>query len=679
MARKTKEQKMADVHESAVGQFNASLSVCQEEREMCLRDRRFVHIVGATWEGAYGEQFENRVMLESNEARLAVRRIFNEYRNNRVTANFVSRTGDEGDELADLCDGLYRADEIDSASMEAYDNAFDEAVSGGMGAWRLRTEYEDEYDEDNDYQRIRFEPIYDADSTVFFDANAKRYDKSDAMHCFLLTGVQRETFEEQYGEDPTTWPKPVDDSEFDWFDGDTVYIAEYFKVEETSEVVHKYRTFDGEIIKVNESKLTDELKAQYNEVGTIPVSSKTVKRRAVHKYTLSGGGVLSDDGLIAGEHIPVIPVYGNRVFIDGIERISGHVRGVKDMIRLHNMQISVLGERAAEGGDRTPIFTPEQIEGHETLWANKAVDRPAYLTINAIEQPDGTSTPSGPIGYVEPPAVSQAEAALLQVAKAEIADLLGNQQGGDEIMANTSGLAVELVQSRLDMQSFIYMSNFAKSVRRCAQIWLSMARTVYDDEGRKMKVMDEQETADFVEIGKKVLVDGEPQTEAEIAKARFDVACDVGPASQTRRQATQKRLIEMLDAVQDPADRKVLSAVIMRNMEGEGLTSVRDYFRRQLVALGVEEPTDEEAAEMAEAQTDQAPDPNVVYLQTEAQKNEAQAAKAVADTDHAVAEAAKTRAETVEIMAKVDREDRQAAIDAAQAIAQAIGSGTAAP
>ena len=30
------------------------------------------------------------------------------------------------------------------------------AVTGGFGAWRLRAVYEDEFDEDNDLQRIAF-------------------------------------------------------------------------------------------------------------------------------------------------------------------------------------------------------------------------------------------------------------------------------------------------------------------------------------------------------------------------------------------------------------------------------------------------------------------------------------------------------------------------------------------
>ena len=676
MARMTKEQRLQDVHEEALARFDAILDTCQDEREECLQDRRFVHVRGATWEGALGEQFANRPQIETNEAALAVLRITNEYRNNRITADFVSRSGDDSDELADLCDGLYRADEIDSLAEEAYDNCFSEGVSGGMGAFRLRTEYEDEYDEDNDNQRIRIEPIYDADSTVFFDANAKRYDKSDAGHCFVMTAMSLEAYKEEYDDDPSSWDRRVHEYQFDWYTADDVYVAEYYVVEDAFEVVHKYRTITGTIHTFSESELTEEKRAELSEVGTIPVSNKKVKRRKVHKYILSGSGVLSDEEHIAGEHIPIVPYYGKRHIIDGKERISGHVRGVKDMIRLRNMQISVLAERAADGGESVPIVTPDQIAGHQNAWAGAAVDRPPYLQLNPIVDAEGNETPAGPVGYTQPPQVSPAEAALLDVSKQEVVDLLGNQQGGDEINANVSGYAVELVQNRLDMQSFTYMSNFAKSVRRAANIWLSMARVVYADKGRKMKVVGKQDESDYVEIGREVLGDdGLPQSEADIAKARFDVTTDVGPASQTRRQAIIKSLTELLGVVADPQDQKVISATIMRNMEGEGLSSLREHFRRQLVSLGVEEPTEEDISEAEEAAAEQQsapPDPQVIYLQTEAQKNQAQAAKYAADTE-------KVKAETVETLAGIDRADRQQAIEAGEAIARAVGSGTAAP
>jgi len=242
-----------------------------DERLQCLQDRRFYSIAGAQWEGALQDQFENKPKFEVNKVHLSVMRIINEYRNNRITVDFISKEGDEDDRLADACDGLYRADEEDSVADEAYDNAFEEAVGGGFGAWRLRNEYEDEYDDEDDRQRIRIEPIYDADSSVFFDLNAKRQDKSDARSCYVLTAMTRDAYREQFNDDPTSWPKDISDREFDWATPDMVYIAEVYKVEERNETIRIFQTIDGEEERYTEADFENDeaLEETLAAVGTI--------------------------------------------------------------------------------------------------------------------------------------------------------------------------------------------------------------------------------------------------------------------------------------------------------------------------------------------------------------------------------------------------------------------------
>ena len=667
--------KLRAVHETAMAEFDLSASQGQEEREQALSDRRFYSLSGAQWEGKIGEQFVNRPQLEVNKVHLSVIRIFNEYRNNRITAEFVSRTGDEGDELADLCAGLYRADQQDSIAEEAYDNAFEEGVGGGFGAWRLITEYEDEYDPDDDRQRIRMEPIFDADSTVYFDVNAKRQDKADAKCCFVLTATTPEAYEDEWGEAPDSVDKTVNSNEFDWYGVDLVYVAEYYKIEEAKEKIILFRSIAGITSRIPESKLDDETRQEMNEVGTIEVGSKTIKLRKVRKYIMSGSRVLEDCGYIAGTEIPIVPFYGKRWFVDGKERFMGHVRLSKDMQRLLNMQISVLAEQAASGGEDTPIVTPEQIAGHENTWANKAIDRPAYLPLNPVTDSNGNEVPSGPVGMAMAPQVPPAMAALLQISNESISDLLGNQQGGEQIQSNLSGKAVELIQSRLDMQSYIYLSNFAKAERRSGYIWLSMARDLYDEDDRKMKVIDAQDEVDFVNIGREVMGDdGRVVKESDMSKAKFDVAVEIGPASATKRSAIVRQLTEIADAVLDPADNKVITAMILRNMEGEGLGPMHNYFRKQLVQMGVEDPTEEDLKEQQEAQQQAPPDPNAQFLESEAAKNQAQAVKYQADTGKAVADTELTKARTAETLAGIDQDERKLAIEAANALGSALGT-----
>jgi hypothetical protein len=246
MSRKRKSEVLHDIHQKALAEFDNIQSALRDERLQCLQDRRFYSIAGAQWEGPLGQQFENKPKFEVNKIHLSVIRIINEYRNNRITVDFTSTDGVEDDDLADTCDGLYRADEENSSAEEAYDNAFEEAVGGGFGAWRLTTEYVDDEDPEDERQRIMFEPIYDADSSVFFDLDAKKQDKSDARHCFILTSMTLPAYKDEWNDDPTTWPKEVHQWEFDWLAPDVVFIAEYYKIEETKKTIHVWEFLDGE-------------------------------------------------------------------------------------------------------------------------------------------------------------------------------------------------------------------------------------------------------------------------------------------------------------------------------------------------------------------------------------------------------------------------------------------------
>ena len=670
MARMSNEQKLAQIHQEAMRQFDNIQSALRDERLQCLQDRRFYSIAGAQWEGPLGEQFENKPKFEVNKIHLAVIRIINEYRNNRITVDFVSKEGQEYDKLADLCDGLYRADEQDSGAEEAFDNAFEEAVGGGFGAVRLRTAYEDEEDDENEKQRIRIEPIYDADSSVFFDLDAKRQDKADAKFAFVITSMTRDAYEAEWNDDPSSWPKEIHQYEFDWLTPDVVFVAEYYRIEEVKETVRIFETIDGEEERYSQAdfEADESLEETLQAIGSREVRQKRVKRIKVRKYILSGNAVLDDCGYIAGKAIPVVPAYGKRWFVDNVERCMGHVRLAKDAQRLKNMQLSKLGEISALSSVEKPILTPEQVAGHQMMWAEDNIKNYPYLLINPITGPDGSQQVGGPAAYTRSAVIPPALAGLLQLTEQDMNDILGNPQGADKMVANISGKAVEAIQSRVDMQTFIYMSNQAKMVRRVGEIWLGMARDVYVEPGRKMKTVGLMGEMGSVQLMKPTINEetGEIENDNDLSEASFDVVSSVGPSFVSRREATVRSITNMIAVSDDPETRQVLTSMAMMNMEGEGIDDVRTYFRKKLVQLGVMKPTEDEAQEMMAAMEGQQPDPNAIFLQAAAEEAVAKAAKARADTVETVAAAELKRAQTIETLSKVDLQEQKQAMEAAQ-------------
>jgi len=193
-----------------------------------------------------------------------------------------------------------------------------------------------------------------------------------------------------------------------------------------------------------------------------------------------------------------------------------------------------------------------------------------------------------------------------------------------------------------------------------------MASELYVEDGRTMKTVGNQDEIDSIELFKPVYnpSSGEVEHTNDLTKAKFDVAIDIGPTSTSKRNATVRSLTNMLSLVSDPMDQQVLSSMIMMNMEGEGVNEVREYYRKKLLRMGVVEPTKEEAQQLAQEAQNQQPDANTLYLQSEAEKNKSLAIKAQADTELAIARAEETKAKAIDLMTRLDMDERQAVLEA---------------
>ena len=638
----------------ALQQFDDITSAVQEERALALSDRRFVSIAGAQWEGPWQDQFQNSIMVEVNKTAQGVEKIIADYRQNRITVNFrgVDKGADE--QTADTLDGMFRADAYNSKANQAFDNAFEEAVQGGIGAWRLTNRYEDEYDPDNDYQRIYIEAIVDADQSVFWDMNARLYDKSDARFCYVVTAMSRQAFSEEYGDDAIDdWPDEILKAYYDWYTPDVVRVAEYYEVQAKSAVlrIFKHRVTGEErrewAADLDAGQLKDLTAQGWQEART-----RRAKRRQIMKWVMSGSEVLKGPTLVAGQCIPIVPVYGKRWFIDNMERTRGHVRLAKDPQRIYNAQISKLTETAAIAPTERPIFTPEQIAGHADSWAEANINRAPYALVNQTLDINGNPMPAGPVAMITPPQLSPVLGALIQITANDIADLTSADDGADQAMPNVSAAAMDIAATRVDAKSGIYMDNMKQSMQRCGEIYLEMARDVYFEEGREVETM-----GDAGDQGTATLAEGvtDPQgrytIRNDISKGKYRVISDVTEATSTRRDKTVKTLLSGAQIVQafDPELAGAMTNTAMINVDGEGMQDLQDWIRARMVTQGIVKPTEEEKAQLEQAkQQQQQPDPQAQALAAVAEKEQALASKAVADT-------ALSKANTIKSLAEADR------------------------
>lgn len=647
-------ERLGKIHDRAMRRFDTIALPQQEIRAEALLARRFISIPGAMWEGPWGDQFENSVKLEIDKISRKVEKICIDYRENRIAPDFRPAGGESDQETADTLDGIHRADDYYFKAQQARDNAFEEAVAGGFGAYRLTNEWADPYDKDSDAQRIN--PglvIVDADQRVFFDGNSKLYDKSDARFAFVLTALSRDAFNEEYGEDKATnWPDPKLRWQYDWFQPDIVLICEYYeKIEKDEKLYILTHMLLDEEERFWSSEISDEELAERQAQGW-QVRTSRRKRCRVVKYTMSGAEVLIEHGPIAGDCIPIVPVYGKRWFVDNQERFRGVVSKLMDRQRVYNAKVSKLSEVDSLAPNEVPMFTPEQVAGHETSWAEANILRSPYRLVNPIYNPDGTIAQIGPIGKVDPPQLAPVTAALLQIASQ---DLLEEDQEVDEVKANTSAEAMDIAATRVDAKSGIYLDNMRQSVQREAEVYLGMAREVYFEPGREVETMDE-DGGDGVAVLHENFTDknGVNRIRNDLARGRYKVVCSVTEATATRRDKTVKSCLNTAQVAQAAGDTElatVATLTAVMNQDGEGMTDLQQYARKRLVSMGVVPPTEEEQRAMDEAEANQQPDATQMALQAQAADFMASAELKAKQGSKAEADTRLSEAKTVDTLA----------------------------
>jgi len=667
MPRLSKAERLANLHADLRAEFNEIWAASRDEREQAIEDRRFYSIVGAQWEDEFGKQFANVPRIEANKIHASVIRIFTEYRNNRISVVF--RPGDESTSqtTAETLTGRYRSDRQDSGGQEAEDNAFEEAVGGGMGAFRFRVGYEDDDGEEeaddpaNERKRcVRWEAIQDADSNVFFNLDAKRQDKRDATKCFVLSSITKRAYlaDPEYSKFSLDgWPKSEEKVIFDWSTPDVIFLAEVYIVESIDEMHQVWRNDLNEDERIltpeeyEDQENTDDLEA----MGFRMIRQYRVKRRQIHKYLMNGNEIMEDQGIIPGRYIPVIPVYGKRWYVNNVERFMGHVRLGKDAQRLLNMMLSRLAEIAGVTPYEVPILTPQQVAGHQNTWATGNVDRAAYRLINPITGPNGEPILT-PISYVKPPEVPPVIAALTQTASTLLEELMNaNRDQSEGLPSNLSERTVSLIQTHDDMQSYIYTDNMAKAEAWAGTVWLSIQRDICPETEHSASVLKPDGTQEFVKMNTVDKVDGRAVSANNPREGKFKVWADVGPSFNSRREATVRNLLEIL-GVTNPADQQlaaVLVNTILMNMDGEGMEDLRQFVRAKLVRMGAVTPTDEEKEEMAREQQNAQPDPNSAFLLAAADEKKALTQKAVANTAESEAAAELKRAQAAKTAAEV--------------------------
>lgn len=648
---------MADKNErleNILCRFDADWTASEEARTEAKNDLFFSRV--SQWDDWLNQYTTLQYRGQFDVVRPVVRKLVAEMRKNPIDVRFRPKDG-RPPEVADILMGMYRSDMQNNTAKTSVNVAVREQVEAGVGAWRLCTEYEDQ-DPTSNNQVIRREPIHGACSHVIWDSNSKQIDKSDAKHCTLIHALSRngwEDFAEKHGLDEENIPsfQSPNDWVFPWITQDTIHVAEFYEVEEKQELAFIYQhPLTGEPVSYFKSDITkviDELA----DSGMVKIAERKVTRRRVYKSILSMTSILKDKQPIAGEHIPIVPVYGEWGFVEDKEVYEGVVRLTKDGQRLRNMIMSFNADTVARTPKKKPFFFPEQIAGYEFMYTGTD-DYPYYL-MNRTDENNG-DLPPAPISYMDNPEVPQANAYMLEAATNAVKEVatmgVDAEAAGGQVAFDT----VNQLNMRADLETYVFQDNLATAMRRDGEIYQSMVNDIYDiprnvtvttEDGSEHDVQLMTEVVDYQSGDKVVLND---------IRGRYETYTDVGPSFQSMKEQNRAEIGELLQKVpaQHPAW-NILLLQFLTLLDGKGIDITREYATKQLVLQGLKKPETPEEQQwvMEAAQQQQQPDAAMVQAQGVLLQGQADLQKAQNDQQRIQVDALKAQADIELSSAKV--------------------------
>lgn len=621
MTRKEDSDQLAEMRT----QYGRASDFWRDGYDMARDDIKFVTVPGNQWDSSLKLRRKNRPCYEFPKLKGQIRQIINEMRQSRPQGKV--RGAEESDRgLAEIMQGICRNIESLSNADQAYDIAFEKSVKGGLGVFRICTDYlnDDDFEQDIRIQAVR-NPF-----SVKFDPAAVEIDRRDGMFCFVEELIPKAEFERRYPKASVT-DFETDKDVLAWRDAGQVRIAEYwFKKPLKREL---WALSSGAVVYSDEAGLTEE---ELASVQITVTNRRTVDGHKVYMRLTNGSEWLTDPYEFPCKFIPVIPVWGNIENIDGADYWSGAVRDGKDGQRLHNAHKTATVEAVAKAPKAPYVLTAAQVKGFEEMWKNANAEDYPYLLYNNSEQ-------LGPPKRTEQ---AQVPTALIQLASMDNDDMKAATGMFDPSLGAgsnvTAGVALNSQKQQGMTATFNYIDNLGYAIRFAYEILVDMIPRVYDTP-RVVRVLGQDGGEKWKQLYQEVQDPQTGQTRVinDIKKGKYDVVITVGPSFATQRMESAAAFTEMAGQIgsTNPAIGLLLAYEVVKNRDLPGSEEVVDAIRKTLVSQGMLPPKEGEQAPQPPP-----PDPRMM---AEVALKQAQAGKIQGDTQLTQANIEKIVADTI--------------------------------
>jgi len=557
-----------DILEEAKAAFQRAADAEAENRREALDDLRFARL-GEQWPERVRREreMEGRPVLTINRLPAFIRQVVNDARQNKPAIMVHPVDGVADPQTAEVFNGLVRHIEQSSDAEVAYDTALDFAVTSGVGYFRINTRYagDDGFDQDIAIERVA-NPF-----AIYGDPESVAADSSDWNCAFVVDSLPRAAFEARWkGAQAVDWASDdLGQSGGPASDGDRVMVAEYWKRERVSRTI--LALSDGRVV---EEGLYKAQKSMFDALGVTPVGRP--RQTASHKVTqriLTGAEVLETVDW-AGRFIPIVPVYGEELMVDGRRRLRSLVRDAKDPQRMFNYWRTTSTELVALAPKAPFIGRKGAFETDSAKWATANVQSHAYIEYDGPEPPMRQPFAGVPAGALQE-AMNAAD---------DMKSIMGLFDASLGARSNeTSGRAIMARQREGDVSTFHYIDNLSRSIRHAGRILLDLIPKVYAT-ARVVRVLGPDGAAASVGVAPGGQAKGAEPLKAlgriyDLGAGKYDLTVRSGPSFTSRREEAATQMIELIRAY--PPAAPLMGDLLARNLDWPGAEEIA----RRLAAL----------------------------------------------------------------------------------------------
>lgn len=570
-----------DLLADALTEFTSAEEAESINRQQWIDDMRFARL-GEQWPDGVKRKRETdgRPCLTINRMPSMLRQVMNDARQNKPAIKVHPVDSGAKRETAEILNGLIRNIEYTSNADIAYDTALDHAVTSGFGYFRITTDYacDDQFDQDIFIERI-LNPL-----TVYGDENSTCADSSDWNKAFVTELYTKQDFEKRWKDAiPANWESSYRDMPLGWMDGDLVRVAEWWKREEVPATLLKLS--DGMVLyEAQYLKIKELLDAQ----GIGIVETRPTRTYKVTQRIMSGAEILETNDW-AGKYIPIVPVYGDEVAVEGQRHFISLTRWAKDPQQMFNYWRTASTELVALA-PKAPFIGPKgAFNSDQSKWA----------TANVISHPfiefDG-GTPPQRQPFAGPPAGALQEALN---ASDDIKSVMGIYDAAMGARSNeTSGRAILQRQRESDTATFNYIDNLSRAIKHAGRILVDLIPKVYNTP-RIIRVIYEDGENESVPINQAFTPDPQKSQQSRIYEAgkeqesvdgltrifdvttgKYDVTCEVGPSFSTKREEAANQMIEL--GRMFPPMMQVAGDLLVKNLDWPGADDIAERLKLML-------------------------------------------------------------------------------------------------